>query len=1063
VATLTAGSNLGTDYDILYSILPPGGSWTLSLEVCAEMRTDPVVSGDDLNPAVVSVGSGLERRDHFVWMSQSGMWVNGNDWDIIHCAHGSALTIPISVTAWPVNSSAFTDIATADDFFPQLVAEPGGVVHCIWDSNHDLLGLMGTDDDVYQSSNGSGGFEWSTMTPVNTVTGLTDNALANNIDRSATAVRAPNGVIAVGWRSDNPRGTYGTDFDLVGAVGLGRLTAVPDVVNGTANSDSNIPGTDSDSFADLAFAPDGTLHAVWSSNTTSLSGAGDVDIFHARLTPGVGWGAPTRVNDFGFSDAALDVDIDPDLVFDDQGNLHVIWASTYNLGSTAGVDYDILYSNSTDGGANWSTPALVNSTGTADAQDDIEPRLAISSAGVLHAAWSTQADIQSSGILDIDIAYSSNSGSVWSAAELVNSAYGTTDNAPADYDLTPSLALDESGVPHVVWWSGVNHASAGNDSDIFHSERTGGTWSVPVAVNTTAVADGARDESPVIAFTPDGNPHVVWSSDIDLTTAAGQTGGDFDIFLSSRIGGVWSAPTLVNSFGTIDVTVAPTDYDGFPDMVADAGGLLHIVWEGSHNYLGTANNDADIFYGVAIPPTTLTPSVLANPNGHGDLFADSQVAVAVDREGVAHFIWTSADLLDGYIGGDDDVLHGHSDVPAPVTEVFSRDLSGWTYDGAGALPGSLGPTFVGDTTITGTLPADTGGDGSGVDPTLTYPSLTGMSYVNFISPAAVIPYHPGSTYLVRATVRSTAAVALQNPNIRLRWGHTPFSSLGGGLTNAVALTNIAPSPTGVEYTMMFDTLEVDTAGSFQFGGNTYDEKDINLFIEGVDFSNAVGGVTVTVDSLEITRLSRTALMAGGTIERDVTSFSDPTQSGETGGNSFGGAVTVALADCRADITAPLANPKSGTLDPFGNDLNLSNNGAGLVPFTPSGWPGSRRFYRGRFRLEHSATLAQPVPQIRMTVATYDSATSAQIYTAEANINPLTNALNPGGSQLNPALSANEFACYLHLPSTATLSNSEVIGDQVGASVQVIDTVDNQGGTLSLTGLTLVSFDEAVLP
>ncbi|MBN1475148.1 hypothetical protein JXA47_00190, partial [Candidatus Sumerlaeota bacterium] len=29
VATLTAGSNLGTDYDILYSILPPGGSWTL--------------------------------------------------------------------------------------------------------------------------------------------------------------------------------------------------------------------------------------------------------------------------------------------------------------------------------------------------------------------------------------------------------------------------------------------------------------------------------------------------------------------------------------------------------------------------------------------------------------------------------------------------------------------------------------------------------------------------------------------------------------------------------------------------------------------------------------------------------------------------------------------------------------------------------------------------------------------------------------------------------------------------------------------------------------------------
>jgi hypothetical protein len=1074
VPTLTSGSILGADYDILYATLASGGSWSLSREVCAEMRTDPAISGDDLNPAVVSVGSGFDAMDHFAWMSQSGMWANGNDFDVIHCVHGSAMTIPISVTAWPVNSTAFFDIATDLDFYPQLVAEPGGVVHCFWDSSHDLttpLGQMGTDYDVYQSSNGSDGPEWSDMTPVDYLYGLTDNALVNNIDSDPVAVRAPNGLLAVGWRSNNPRATpYGTDSDLFGAVGFGRLTAVPELVNGTGFSDNTAgPPSDADNYPDIAYAPDGTLHAVWTSNSSLLSGLADGDIFHASLTPGVGWSAPTSVNDFGPFDALTDIDIDPAFAIDDLGNLHVVWVSTYNLGSTAGTDPDLLYSTSTDAGVNWSAPVLANSTGTTDSTTtghDLEPVIAISSTGTLHVAWSTRANIQNAGVNDVDIAYASNSGSGWSAAELVNSAYGTADGVTLpDDDIFPSLALDSSGVPHIAWTSTVNHASTGNDPDIFHSERTGGAWSNPDFVNTTGAADGAIDISPVIAFTPDGNPHVAWSSDIDMTIGTAQTGSDYDIFLSSRIGGVWSAPTLVNAFGTIDSAVAPpaVEYDQTPDMVADAGGVLHIVWEGTHNYLGTAANDSDIFYAAATSPTTLTPSVLANPNGHGDFWADYQPAVAVDREGVAHFAWASADPVNGYLGGDDDVLHGHSDVPALVTEVTPRDLSAWAYDGAGALPGSLGPTFTGDMTITGTLPADAGGDGSGVDPTLTYPSQVGMSYVNFISPAAVIPYHPGATYLVRATVRSTGTTPQTRPNLRLRWGYTPFASLGGGLINAVALPNIAPSATGVVYTMVFDTLEVDTAGSFPFGGNTYDERDINLFIEGVDFSDTVGGVTVTVDSLEITRISRTALMAGGTIERDVTDFNDPTQSGATGGNSLGGAVTVALGDCRADITAPLLNPKSGVFDLFGNDLNLSNDGAGLVPFTPPGWPGARRFYRGRFRLEHSATLAQPIPQIRLTVATYDSATSSQIYTAEANINPLTNALNPGGSQLNPALSANEFAAYLHLPSTATLNNGEVVGDQVGASVQVIDTVDNQGGTLSLTGLTLVSFDEAVLP
>ncbi|MCP4591482.1 MAG: hypothetical protein GY842_12120 [bacterium] len=658
---------LGADYDIVWSQLPISGTWATPFEVCQEMRSDPVPAGHDSHPTVASIGAGTARIDHFAWNTWSGAWGNGTDSDIAHASWGNAVTIPVLITGTLVNAHATTDGAGDTDLDPFLLVEPGGVIHCFWESAY--AGLFGTDSDIFHATSGTDGRSWSPLSVAN-LNGLIDGGATN--DLHGRAARSPAGLIALAWESNDDLGaTINTDSDILGGVGLGRQISAPMPINTTASFDTSGPVVDWDYDGDIGMTATGTLHAVWSSNATGLSGAGDYDIFHASRGA-AGWSAPALVNsNYGAVDAIGDDDNSPRLLIDSGGTLHVAWASSYNLSATAGTDADIFYSSSS--GSGWSAPVVLNSTATTDgAALDFDFALAISPSDEMHAVWTSDANIDGAGTSDFDIIYSVNTGSGWSVAELVNTAYGTTDTA-TETDRTADIAIDLNGVPHVAWASKALHASAGADADVFYSTRLGGTWSAPEFVNTVAAADGAEDTVPAIAITSDAIPHVVWESDID-----NGSGVDTDIWMSSRTGGTWGAATLFNTTGNVD---GVTELDSNPDVAVDILDILHVAWQSGHNLSLTAGTDDDILYAYALEPGTATPGIsaplLANPSGHDDAGTedDQNPTLVVLPDGIAHFAWSSDATLGGDLGVDYDFLHSELDLVITTSPMVVDHLS----------------------------------------------------------------------------------------------------------------------------------------------------------------------------------------------------------------------------------------------------------------------------------------------------------------------------------------------------------------------------------------------------
>ncbi|MEE8170862.1 MAG: hypothetical protein V3T70_09965, partial [Phycisphaerae bacterium] len=58
-----------------------------------------------------------------------------------------------------------------------------------------------------------------------------------------------------------------------------------------------------------------------------------------------------------------------------------VWRSDESLGGTIGTDSDLLTARSTDNGASWTAPAVLNSNAAADSGDDFTPQVATDGLG----------------------------------------------------------------------------------------------------------------------------------------------------------------------------------------------------------------------------------------------------------------------------------------------------------------------------------------------------------------------------------------------------------------------------------------------------------------------------------------------------------------------------------------------------------------------------------------------------------------------------------------------------------------------------------------------------------
>jgi len=378
----------------------------------------------------------------------------------------------------------------------------------------------------------------------------------------------------------------------------------------------------------------GSIHVVWESDE-DVTGVGEYSGIYQTANDGSGWSTPNMV-----SRDNSKADFHPQII-EDSNTLYAVWESKDDVDGS-GNDYDILFS--VNSGSGWSAPELVNTDGTSDSSGEFNPQIIKDLSGTLHAVWHSSGDPGPTGT-DLDIFYASNSGGGWSAPNLLN-INGTSDGSSVDG--YAQIVADSSGTLHAVWHSNTNlNNMAGIDYDIFYATNNGGGWSYPSLLNQNGTSDTKPDAYPQIIEDSLGTLHAVWHSSENLD---GTAGPDDDIFYASKNGGNWSAPSLVNTSGTSD-----TGDDWDPQIVAASDGSLKVVWE-SNEDMDEADTDYDIFcttnsgFGWSVPR-------LLNVNGKIDSGDDYLPQIIEDSSGgIFHVVWESNEDLAGS-GTDYDIFY----------------------------------------------------------------------------------------------------------------------------------------------------------------------------------------------------------------------------------------------------------------------------------------------------------------------------------------------------------------------------------------------------------------------
>lgn len=437
---------------------------------------------------------------------------------------------------------------------------------------------------------------------------------------------------------------------------------------------------------------------------------------------GVSISSPQALNANAGSDSGIDEQ--PDLATDGMGTWLAVWSSTENLGGSIGVDRDVLVSKSTDNGATWTAPKVINSDASSDVGEDFSTKIVTDKAGNWLVVWVSNNDLSD---LDVRFSRSTDNGVTWSAFGVLNSTGGSdTGN-----DEAPKVTTDQAGNWVAMWHSSENvGGTIGTDADILIARSTdnGATWSAATALNANAATDTGNDQYVQPVTDGAGQWVAVWHSTENL---GGTIGADADILIarSTDNGVSWTAPTALN-----DTAVSDTGADEFPHVNTDAAGNWIAVWQSTENLAGTAGADRDVFVSISSDAGATWSAVQTlNSNATSDAGDDFLPVVANVQSNDWLTIWYSSDTLGATIGGDVDILasrttDGGASWSAPeilnvnaatdtgndsLATIATDGLHGWVVAWNSTEP--LGGTVGGDNDILTTsfaLP-DCNGNGTG--------------------------------------------------------------------------------------------------------------------------------------------------------------------------------------------------------------------------------------------------------------------------------------------------------------------------------------------------------------
>ena len=537
---------------------------------------------------------------HVVWASTNPYAApTGWDPDIYYSRlENGAWTFPEYVNPW---AEADTEVDDA----PRISLGADGVVHVVWQSQHDG-GTWGTDWDVFHRAlDPSSG--WGTAEAINS-DATTDNLNSNADDTLPNLMVRLDGSVLMTYQSE-----YGT----------GNSQLRWRVLDGSVWSSDLVRESSSLGPGSLALTEDGDVVAAW--ERVELPSQNHIIV---TSTYGVAGGWTT----VGEITSATANHIQPQVTAVGSGSdleIHYVWATNDATGGI-GTDYDLKHFVKLSRYP-WSYgPFTVNSTADDDGSaDDLRPSLCVEPGNILHVAWQSTVDLLTGTDLDVYHADNGSPGGEWSGIGLLG--LNAPFDGPGEDDAYANLVCGPAHVLSGMWASTDDlGGTVGSDEDIFHALGVGRLYNRPRPVADWAISDNDFDgRARVVRHGL--TTTVVWES--SSSGGALSTGPDFDIYSVAIVDGVIDDVRLVNTSGTID---SGDDHD--PDVAVDSSGHLHAVWSSTSDIGGAVGSDADIFYSVDTGAGWSTPE-LVHTSGTSDSIDDLGPRLAVDAAGVVHVLW----------------------------------------------------------------------------------------------------------------------------------------------------------------------------------------------------------------------------------------------------------------------------------------------------------------------------------------------------------------------------------------------------------------------------------------